>query len=151
MPYTTNSTFNAVSSTSSSAQSYSAQGFLKAKKDFKMADIVVKIIGSWKFIIIQSIILFLWTIFNIIAIFEHWDPYPFILLNLVLSLQAAYAAPIIMMSQNRQAERDRIEAHNDFLINQKAEKEIQTILNHLEQQNKILMQLQLAVFNEKKQ
>src|SRR5476649_1256375 len=86
-------------------------------KQHKIAEAVVKVIGSWNFIVIQTIILICWSILNIIAAFEHWDPYPFILLNLILSLQAAYAAPIIMMSQNRQAERDRLEAHNDYLIN----------------------------------
>ena len=73
--------------------------------------------------------------FNILAFINHWDPYPFILLNLFLSLQAAYIAPIIMMSQNRQAERDRLEAHNDYNINLKAEEEVRIILEHLENQN----------------
>lgn len=63
-----------------------------------IADWVAKTVGSWRFIIIQSVILGIWIILNLIAIVGHWDPYPFILLNLVLSFQAAYAAPIIMMS-----------------------------------------------------
>ncbi len=83
----------------------------------------------------QSIILTLWIVFNILAFINHWDPYPFILLNLFLSLQAAYTAPIIMMSQNRQAERDRLEAHNDYNVNLKAEEEVRLILEHLENQN----------------
>jgi len=110
-------------------------------KEHRVADSVVRIMGSWKFIITQTILLVLWSIVNIIAFFEHWDPYPFILLNLILSLQAAYAAPIIMMSQNRQTARDRIEAHNDYLINIKSEKEITTILKHLESQNKMILKL----------
>lgn len=110
-------------------------------KKYRVADSVVRIMGSWKFIITQTILLLLWSIINIISFFEHWDPYPFILLNLVLSLQAAYAAPIIMMSQNRQTTRDRIEAHNDYLINLKSEKEITTILKHLESQNKMILKL----------
>lgn len=110
-------------------------------KEHRMADFVVRIMGSWKFIITQTILLGVWSILNIIAFFEHWDPYPFILLNLILSLQAAYAAPIIMMSQNRQAARDRIEAHNDYLINLKSEKEITCILKHLESQNKVILKL----------
>jgi len=84
---------------------------------------------------VQSIILTLWIVFNILAFINHWDPYPFILLNLFLSLQAAYTAPIIMMSQNRQAERDRLEAHNDYNVNLKAEEEVRLILEHLENQN----------------
>lgn len=114
----------------------------------KMADRFSKIVGSWKFIIIQSAILGAWVFFNIVAYINHWDPYPFILMNLVLSLQAAYAAPILMMSQNRQAEKDRLEAHHDFLINQKAEEEIRRILEHLEAQNIALLEIHRIV-NEK--
>ena len=101
----------------------------------RLADRVAVVMGSWKFIIIQSIILTIWIILNVTAFINHWDPYPFILMNLMLSLQAAYTAPIIMMSQNRQSERDRIEARNDYHINQKAEEEVRVILEHLEAQN----------------
>ncbi len=111
-------------------------------EEHRVADFVVRIIGSWKFIVIQTIVLVFWTILNIVAFFEHWDPYPFILLNLILSLQAAYAAPIIMMSQNRQAARDRIEAHNDYLVNLKSEKDISIILERLEAQNKMIINIQ---------
>ena len=69
--------------------------------------------GSWTFIIIQSLILMVWIALNITAYIARWDPYPFILLNLVLSFQAAYAAPVIMMSQNRQQDIDRREAASD--------------------------------------
>lgn len=111
-------------------------------KNHPWVDNVVRIIGSWKFIVIQTILLCCWAILNIIAFFEHWDPYPFILLNLILSLQAAYTAPVIMMSQNKQAERDRLEAHNDYLINLKSEQEIREILEKLESQNKMLLRIQ---------
>lgn len=116
----------------------------------RMADGVAKLMGSWRFIIVQSIILGAWIVLNIIAWINHWDPYPFILMNLVLSMQAAYAAPIIMMSQNRQAAKDRVEAHNDFLINQKAEEEIRTILEHLDAQNRALTEIhqQLLVLQQ---
>jgi uncharacterized membrane protein len=79
-----------------------------------------------------------WLIFNIVAWARHWDPYPFILLNLVLSFQAAYTAPVILMSQNREAERDRLDAHNDYVLNQKAEEEIRVILAHLSAQDQAL-------------
>lgn len=69
-----------------------------------LADRVAETVGSWRFIVIQSVLLGIWIMLNMIAFINHWDPYPFILLNLVLSFQAAYAAPIIMMSQNRQSE-----------------------------------------------
>jgi uncharacterized membrane protein len=93
----------------------------------KVADTVAATMGSWKFIIIQSILLFFWIIANITAVIMHWDPYPFILLNLALSFQAAYAAPFIMMSQNRQQDIDRKEAENDHQINIKAELEIELL------------------------
>ncbi len=104
----------------------------------RAADMVARVAGSWSFIIGQSIVLTLWAVLNVTAWIRHWDAYPFILMNLVLSLQAAYTAPVIMMSQNRQAERDRVEAHNDYEINQKAEIEIQAILKHLAAQDKAL-------------
>ena len=107
----------------------------------RTADWVANTMGSWKFIVIQSIILAVWILLNIVAWVKHWDPYPFILMNLVLSTQAAYAAPIIMMSQNRQATKDRLEAHNDYLVNQKAEEEIRAILDHLAAQDQALAQM----------
>src|SRR5262249_12326642 len=76
----------------------------------RLADSVATGMGSWRFIIIQTIIVAFWMILNVIAFIAHWDPYPFILLNLLFSTQAAYAAPIIMMAQNRQNERDRAQA-----------------------------------------
>jgi len=90
----------------------------------RIADRVAEIMGSWTFIIIQSTILAAWIALNVAAYVNHWDPYPFILLNLGLSFQAAYAAPIIMMSQNRQAEKDRLQSRNDYEVDMKAEMEI---------------------------
>ena len=92
----------------------------------RIADTVAATMGSWRFIIIQSTILALWVILNVVAV-KHWDPYPFILLNLMLSFQAAYAAPIIMMSQNRQAAIDRLDAKHDYEVNKKAELEIELL------------------------
>jgi uncharacterized membrane protein len=111
----------------------------------RAADWVVARVGSWGFIIGQSSLLGIWAILNVTAWINHWDPYPFILMNLVLSLQAAYTAPMIMMSQNRQAARDRIEAHNDYEINLKAELEIRTILENLEAQNVAIAELHSLV------
>jgi len=115
----------------------------------RAADWFSHLVGSWKFIIIQSVILGIWIILNLVGYINHWDPYPFILMNLVLSMQAAYAGPILMMSQNRQAERDRMESHNDFLINQKAEVEIRRILEHLEAQNEALKEIH-RILDEKR-
>lgn len=92
-----------------------------------VADAVAAAMGSWRFIIIQSVLLFIWIILNVTAYVQKWDPYPFILLNLALSFQAAYAAPFIMMSQNRQQDIDRKEAEEDHQINIKAELEIELL------------------------
>jgi len=93
----------------------------------KVADKVAATMGSWPFIIVQTVILLIWIALNVTAFVEKWDPYPFILLNLALSFQAAYAAPFIMMSQNRQQDIDRKEAENDHQINIKAELEIELL------------------------
>jgi uncharacterized membrane protein len=107
----------------------------------RAADVVAGLVGSWRFIIIQSLILCVWVLINSIALLSHWDPYPFILMNLLLSTEAAFATPIIMMSQNRQAAIDRIEAHNDYEINVKAEEELRVVLSSLEAQNAALAEI----------
>lgn len=93
----------------------------------KLADGLAKGMGSWKFIIFQTIFVIFWIFVNLFAFVYRWDPYPFILLNLLFSTQAAYAAPIIMMSQNRQAERDRFQAAEDYKTNIEAKKEIEEL------------------------
>ncbi|HEV3114930.1 MAG TPA: DUF1003 domain-containing protein [Candidatus Binataceae bacterium] len=107
----------------------------------RVADRFANVMGSWSFIIIQSIILAAWVTINVVAYVWRWDPYPFILLNLALSFQAAYAAPIIMMSQNRQSEKDRVAAENDYQINVKAEEEVKAIMSHLEQQDEMMIDI----------
>jgi uncharacterized membrane protein len=107
----------------------------------RVADRFAEIMGSWSFIIIQSLILSAWIVINVVAYVQHWDPYPFILLNLALSFQAAYAAPIIMMSQNRQADKDRLMAQSDYEINMKAELEVKAIMHHLEQQDDLMIDI----------
>lgn len=97
----------------------------------RLADGVASNMGSWRFIIIQTVIVGIWMILNIIAFIGHWDPYPFILLNLLFSTQAAYAAPIIMMAQNRQNQRDRIHAEEDYQTNIDAKKEIEELTKKL--------------------
>jgi CRP/FNR family transcriptional regulator, cyclic AMP receptor protein len=98
----------------------------------RIADTVADTMGSWPFIIIQSTVLAIWICLNATAWINHWDPYPFILLNLMLSFQAAYAAPFIMMSQNRQAAKDRIAAEIDHEVNTKAELEVGLLLKRLD-------------------
>ncbi len=97
----------------------------------RIADSVANGMGSWSFIIIQTVLVVVWMAFNIIGFIYHWDPYPYILLNLLFSTQAAYAAPIIMMAQNRQSDRDRIQALEDFKTNVDAKKEIEELLLRL--------------------
>jgi uncharacterized membrane protein len=92
----------------------------------RAADAIAGLVGSWPFILIQSALLIGWIAFNAISD-RRVDPYPFILLNLLLSTQAAYTAPVIMMSQNRQAEIDRRRGIEDYEINRKAELEIETL------------------------
>jgi uncharacterized membrane protein len=93
----------------------------------RVSDKIAAVVGSWNFIIIQSLLLFGWIVVNITAWIRHWDPYPFILLNLVLSFQAAFTAPIIMMAQNRQAAVDRQKAELDYQVNCKAELDIEAL------------------------
>ncbi len=101
----------------------------------RIADGFASVMGSWTFIIIQSVILAIWVTLNVIFREDPnkaWDPYPFILLNLALSFQAAYAAPIIMMSQNRQSDKDRLAAEIDHNVNKKAEIEVALIMRRLD-------------------
>lgn len=114
----------------------------------RIADVVAETMGSWRFIIVQSSILVTWIILNVTAWVNKWDPYPFILLNLMLSFQAAYAAPIIMMSQNRQASKDRIAAEIDHQVNAKAElgiglllKQVEDLQNAVEENQREIKQL----------
>ena len=101
----------------------------------RLADSVANGMGSWSFIIIQTVLVLLWMGLNLVGYMYHWDVYPFILLNLVFSTQAAYAAPIIMMAQNRQNDRDRMQAQADYQTNVDAKLEIEALaikLNTLE-------------------
>ena len=93
----------------------------------RLADGVAATIGSWRFIVLQSTAIVLWISGNVLVGAKAWDPYPFILLNLLLSFQAAYTAPAIMMSQNSQSELDRRHAQSDYEINVKAELEIELL------------------------
>jgi uncharacterized membrane protein len=97
----------------------------------RVADRIATWVGSWTFIITQTFILVSWIILNWIAWTNHWDPYPFILLNLALSFQSAYAAPILMISQNRQAKLNERRNHLDLQINMLAEQETTEILRLL--------------------
>ena len=107
----------------------------------KAADVFTSWVGSWSFIIGIMIIIVAWAILNTLAMIYHWDPYPFILLNLALSCIAALQAPIILMSQNRTAEIDRVRAEYDYQVNIKAEKEIQDMQRDFEQVKSMIKEL----------
>lgn len=107
----------------------------------RLADHVATFMGSWRFIIIQSVIVVVWMTANTVGIIQHWDMYPFVLLNLVFSTQAAYAAPIIMMAQNRASERDRANAQHDYDVNIQAREEIRLLHQLLDQHGQILEEL----------
>jgi len=107
----------------------------------RSADKLSQFMGSWTFLILFIFVLVLWMAINFIAWQYRWDPYPFILLNLALSFTAALQAPIILMSENRQADRDRLTAKYDYAVNRKAEREIQLIQKELADIKKILTKL----------
>jgi uncharacterized membrane protein len=112
-----------------------------------VADKVASVVGGWPFIIFQSTMLCCWIVFNLYVVKRYhddkagFDPYPFILLNLMLSFQAAYTGPIVMMSQNRQNEKDRLVAQSDFDCNKTAEEEVRVIMEHLVYQDEVLQQI----------
>jgi len=122
----------------------------------RLSDVIASFGGSWRFIIFFGAVLFGWIALNVVGLFARpFDPYPFILLNLVLSCLAALQAPIIMMSQNRQEARDRIRAQNDYKINLKAELEIRHLhekldhlLIHQWQRLMEIQQIQVELMNE---
>ncbi len=97
----------------------------------RLADSVAGFGGSWSFIILFAVVLMVYSTVNVILKGRAWDPYPFILLNLFLSMLAAIQAPVIMMSQNRQDKKDRLRSELDFEVNRRAETEIQSLSHHL--------------------
>jgi uncharacterized membrane protein len=114
----------------------------------KVADKVASFGGSWKFILAFAFFMIVWIVVNVYFLTRPFDPYPFILLNLLLSTIAALQAPIIMMSQNRKEEKDRQRSMNDYLINLKAEIEIRNVHEKLDlliaEQMKTLFEIQKA-------
>jgi uncharacterized membrane protein len=99
----------------------------------RVSDKLADVAGSWAFIFIFGLTIGIWVLVNTVALIHHWDKYPYILLNLFLSMLAAIQAPVIMMSQNRQEDRDRLRAEHDYEINVKAEIEIQQIHQKLDE------------------
>lgn len=98
----------------------------------KIADKLSSFAGSWEFIFFLIIFILIWTSINIYEILKKFDPYPFVFLNLILAIITSILAPVILMSQNREAQRDRIRAEYDYELNKKAEREIEQIKKQLD-------------------
>lgn len=107
----------------------------------RASDLMTEFFGSWSFIITFLVFLFVWMALNFYAWFNHWDPYPFILLNLILSCISALQAPIILMSQNRQTELDRVAAKYDYAVNRKTEREVMDMQNDLDEIKEMLQKI----------
>jgi uncharacterized membrane protein len=113
----------------------------RLKRLDRLAITVAKLIGSWSFLLWETVFIAGWMILNLIGWARSWDPYPFILMNLVLSLEAAYTAPLLLMAQNRDAERDRLMMQEDYETNRRAAEEVRKILDALEQHGRLLAKL----------
>lgn len=107
----------------------------------RIAEDLGQMIGSWTFVVFQAVLLALWLVLNAVAFLKHWDGYPFLLLNLVLSFQAAFAVPILLMALNRAAQRDRLAAQQAYQEGVKAEEELKSVMNHLEVQDEVMLQV----------
>ena len=100
-----------------------------------------RLVGSWVFVLVQLGIMVVWVGLNALNLLRPWDRYPFLFLNLVLSLEAAIWVSLVLMSLNRQADRDRLRAQQDYELNVKAEEELKALMNHLMHQDEILLQI----------
>ncbi|HEX7262969.1 MAG TPA: DUF1003 domain-containing protein [Candidatus Dormibacteraeota bacterium] len=100
-----------------------------------------RLVGSWVFVIAQLALMLLWVLLNALNLLRHWDPYPFLFLNFVFSIEAAIWVSVVLMALNKIADRDRIRAQNDYEVNVKAEEEVKALMNHLMHQDEILLQI----------
>ncbi len=107
----------------------------------RVAEDFSRLIGSWTFVVMQMVLTVVWLVLNVLAFTNHWDAYPFQLLNLVLSLEAALWASIALMAVNRLADRDRLRAQHDFEVAVKSEEELKMLMTHLEVQDEVLLQI----------
>ena len=107
----------------------------------RVASDFARLVGSWVFVLAQIGIMLVWIGLNALNLVRPWDRYPFLFLNLVLSLEAAVWVSLVLMSLNRQADRDRLRAQQDYELNVKAEEELKALMNHLMHQDEILLQI----------
>src|SRR5437879_168257 len=107
----------------------------------RVASDFARLIGSWIFVLAQVGLMLLWVLLNAIGLLRHWDPYPFLFLNFVFSLEAAIWVSVVLMTLNSMADRDRMRAQNEYELNVKAEEELKALMNHLMHQDEILLQI----------
>jgi uncharacterized membrane protein len=107
----------------------------------RVASDFARLVGSWVFVIAQLALMLLWVLLNALNLLRHWDPYPFMFLNFVFSIEAAIWVSVVLMALNKIADRDRIRAQNDYEVNVKAEEEVKALMNHLMHQDEILLQI----------
>ena len=122
----------------------------QAPAGVRLANAIIGFMGSWPFLIVQTILVGFWILLNIVAWFKHFDPFPFILLNLAFSTQAAYAAPLILMASNVAAAKDRELWENDYATNQKAYAKIEELEQQIKavaEQNQELLKLMVEQKN----
>jgi len=117
----------------------------KASVGDRLADSIASFMGSWKFIMIQSSVILSWMTLNVVAFIHHWDPYPWILLNLIFSIQAAFSSPLIMMTQNRQEAKDRIRAENDYKVDKYSSEMVDVIDKKVDDLTKKVNLLNLSI------
>ena len=107
----------------------------------RIGDDFARLIGSWTFVVLQTVLAVVWLVLNVISVANHWDPYPFQLLNLALTLEIAVWLSVTLMALNRLAERDRLRAQHDYEVDVKSEDEVKSLMTHLEVQDEILIQV----------
>jgi uncharacterized membrane protein len=102
---------------------------------------LARLVGSWTFVVLQAVLTVFWLLLNIVAATQHWDPYPFQFLNLVLSLESALWTALVLMMLNAASDRDRLRAQQEYEMAVKAEEEMRAVMAHLEAQDEVLIQV----------
>lgn len=102
---------------------------------------LARLVGSWTFVVLQAVLTVCWLILNVVAATQHWDPYPFLLLNLVLSLESALWASLVLMMLTLSSDRDRVRAQQEYEVAVKAEEEMRAVMAHLEAQDEVMLQI----------
>jgi uncharacterized membrane protein len=107
----------------------------------RIGDDFMRLVGTWTFVILQGLLILLWLLLNTVAAINHWDPYPFGLLNLFVTLVAAFLASLVLMGLNRLGIRDRLRGQHEYEVSVKSEEELKAIMSHLEAQDDALLQI----------